>query len=371
MAVLTVEQVRDLASIRSDDAAITSCYLDIDGRRHLKHQDYESELDTLLRRARSRVNGNAQVRADLDRIEQFVKGGLDRSSTRGLAIFACQSTELWKVIELPVPVRSQIVVNRAPAVSQLEALLEQSGRLAILLADRQRTRLFVFQLGDLIEHVEDLDELPRDYDSRGERERGDVSSHVSELNHQHLRHAAAVAWELHQREPFDQLAIGGPDPVATELEHHLHSYLQARLCGRVNLTAAASLDEVRTVALELERDLERSREAEAVALLREAVAAGGKAVAGLDAVLDALAARRVHQLLVSDGFEAPGWHCAPCDRLARVGRSCPSCNQTMDPVADVVEDAVEDALANGCRVEMCIDNADLDVLGRIGATLRY
>jgi len=38
---------------------------------------------------------------------------------------------------------------------------------------------------------------------------------------------------------------------------------------------------------------------------------------------------------------------------------------------DVVEEAVEEALAQSCEVEICVGNADLDVLGGIGALLRY
>jgi hypothetical protein len=45
--------------------------------------------------------------------------------------------------------------------------------------------------------------------------------------------------------------------------------------------------------------------------------------------------------------------------------------EPMERLGDVVEDAVEVALSQGCKVEICIDNADLDVLGRIGALLRY
>ena len=40
-------------------------------------------------------------------------------------------------------------------------------------------------------------------------------------------------------------------------------------------------------------------------------------------------------------------------------------------VDDIVEEAVDVALASRCKVEVCGDNADLDVLGRIGALLRY
>ena len=42
----------------------------------------------------------------------------------------------------------------------------------------------------------------------------------------------------------------------------------------------------------------------------------------------------------------------------------------MERVADVVEEAVQEAFALGCSVVVC-ENADLDVLGRIGALLRF
>ena len=37
----------------------------------------------------------------------------------------------------------------------------------------------------------------------------------------------------------------------------------------------------------------------------------------------------------------------------------------------VVEDAIADALADRCRVITCLGNADLDVMGRVAALLRY
>jgi peptide subunit release factor 1 (eRF1) len=370
VTVLTEDHVRRLASLKGEGSPITSCYLDVDGSRFVRQQDYEKELDLLLRRARTEMDGEL-VESDLERIEHFVKSGIDRSHTRGLAIFACGEQDLFEVIPLPVPVRSRIVVNRTPAVTQLEQLLEESERIAVLLVDKQRVRLLVFALGELMEHDEVVDELPRDYDDRGQSERGGVDHHIDELLHQHVRHAAAVAFEVFQREAFDHLAIGAPDALASELEDALHPYLRERMCDRVSLTPTASLDEVRSAALQLEAAVERQREAELVAQLRGAVAADRRGVAGLDDVLLALAERRVQHLLVSAGFEEPGWHCPECEALSNVGRQCRRCGATMTEVVDVVEDAVEEALAQGCRVEVCVDNADLDVLGRIGAILRF
>ena len=58
--------------------------------------------------------------------------------------------------------------------------------------------------------------------------------------------------------------------------------------------------------------------------------------------------------------------------LARLAcQRCPACSGEMDLVGDVVEEAVEEALVQGCRVEVCVENADLDVVGGIGALLRF
>lgn len=371
MPVVTEDVIRSLAGFKGEQAPVTTCYLDVDGRRYLRHQDYELELDALLRTARTKANGDVSVQADLRRIEDFVKSGLDRSRTRGLAIFACDAHDLWEVIPLAVPVHNRVVVNHAPAVGQLESVLEEYERIGVLLADRQRARMFVFELGELTESSELFEELPRDYDSRGERERGDTQPHVEALTQQHLRRAADVAWAAFQQRSFQHLAVGAADEIANALESLLHPYLKQRLSGRVPVAVNASLDDVRQAAIEIEQRMERAKEAGLVERLREAVATGRRGVAGSASVLAALAEHRVERLLVSQGYEEAGWRCGGCGRLALVGRTCGRCGAEMVPVDDVVEEAVEEALGQSCRVEICVGNADLDVLGRIGALLRY
>jgi peptide subunit release factor 1 (eRF1) len=337
----------------------------------VRHQDVEHELDGVLRDARQRANGHRSVHDDIRRIEAFVKGGIDRSATRGLAIFACAASDLWQVIELPKPVRSCLVINHAPAVGQLESMVQEHEPIGVLLADKQRAQLFVFELGQLIDRSELLDELPRDYDSRGERERGTPEHHREELAHQHLRNAARAAFDLWQARGFHHLAIGAPDAIAGELEQALHPYLRERCCGRIPVGVGASPAAVLAAAEAVEAEVERAREAAVVDRLREAAATGRRGVAGLSPTLTALAQRRVERLVVSKGFAQEGWRCPDTGALALVGPKHPDTGATMDRVSDVVEDAIEEALTQGIPVTICVGNADLDVLGRIGALLRY
>jgi peptide chain release factor subunit 1 len=373
VAVITEDAIRELAAFRGEGTPVTTCYLDVDGRRLVRHQDYEHELEVLLKSAREKANGTPSVTEDLKKIEDYVRNGFDRSATRGLAFFACSAHDLFEVIPMPVPVRSRVVINAAPAVGQLEQFVQDYDRFGVLLVDKQRARMFVFELGELIDKSELYEELPRDYDTRGHSDQGyeREKHHVDELLAQHLRHATQVAFHVFQQHGFEHLTIGAPDAIAAEVESALHPYLRDRYCGRIPVAPGAAIDEISRAAIQLEADVDRRNEAEAVSRLRDAVGAGNKGIAGLEPVLRALHEHRVERLLVSSNFIESGWRCQACRALATVGRSCPVCENEMEPLEDVVEEAVEDALVHGVKVDICEGNADLDVLGRIGALLRY
>ena len=373
MPTITEDTIRQLAGFQSRGAPVVSCYLDVDGRRHVRRQDVEAELDHLLRPVRSNGRRDA-TSADFAQIERYVRDRLDRSQARGLAIFSCSARDLFEVIALPVSVPSRVVINSAPAIGQLEALVQELDRFGVLLVDKQRARMFVFQFGELIDHSELFEAKPRQYDSIGERDLvgyDKAEHHVEELVLQHIRHAADVAFEVFQHDGFDRLTVGTPDGILPTVEALLHPYLQERRCGTIDVAATASIADIRGAAMRMEAAIEREKEATLVAKLRDAVGRGGRGVAGLEATLRSLVERRVEVLFVSHGYHDSGWHCERCGHLCPKGPTCPVDGSQMLRVDDIVEEAVDVALGQSCKVEICSDNADLDVMGRIGALLRY
>jgi peptide subunit release factor 1 (eRF1) len=370
---ISESRIRELAGFKGEDAPVTSVYLDVDGRRRIRARDVELALERMVRPVRERRHqeGQPTVCADLTRIEEFVRGGIDRSRVRGLAVFACSAHDFWEVVELAVPVRDRLVVNHTPYVRELEAVVARHERFAVLLADRQRARLFLFQQGELLEKQELLDLLPRHDDDGGQLGKDQVAGHAAAAAQRHLRNAASAAFALHQDQGFDHFVLAGPEDITAEVERDLHAYLRVRIAGRIHLAVGASDAEIRNAVEEVEADVERVREAAMVDRLRRAVGTGAAGVAGLEPVLGALVARRVETLFVSEGFEAPGWRCGGCGWVGTLGRRCPVCDHEMDQLDDVVEEAVEEALTQACRVAVCRDNADLDVMGRVGALLRY
>jgi peptide subunit release factor 1 (eRF1) len=366
LAPLSRVFVRELAGVRGP-GPIVSLYLDVDGRRHVRPADYEAVFERMAKEhadpsARDLVKRLEQVRA-------WVKAGFDRSRVRGVAAFC--GVGVWETIELPVPVRSQLVVNDTPHVAQLEAVLDNHERMGVLLVDRQRARVFVLELGEMLDRTELFDQLPRHEDDGGDIRRDQAQDHQDAVTQHHLKRAAEAAFAAWQEQRYEHLVLCVPEELDGELRRHLHSYLQRRVAARLGLPAAASEADIRDAVAEVELQIERERKAEVVHRLRVAHASGNAGLAGLETVLPALGERRVGTLLVSLGYEAPGWRCPSCAQLAAKGPRCPTCAERMAKVDDVVEEAIEEALTQDCRVEVCDGNADLDVLGRIGALLRF
>ena len=117
MATITQDSIRALTGWKAAGSPVVTLYLDVDGKRYVRPRDYEMQLEHLLRTAREQSNGNTP-QDDFRRIESHVKGGIDRSNVRGIAIFSCTGEGLWQVIRLPVAVRNQLIVNQAPHVKQ-------------------------------------------------------------------------------------------------------------------------------------------------------------------------------------------------------------------------------------------------------------
>ena len=372
MTVITEASIKDLASFQSAETPVVSCYLDVDGRRHIRPKDYLLELESLKKQLIASHPGQ-NFDADLALMSDYVATHLDRHGVRGLAMFSCAAKKYWKAIRLPVSVSNRLSVSQSPVVAPLEAIVHTLEPLGVLLVDRQRARMFVFQFGEVVERTELFEALPRDYDrrddaSRGSRER--EQHHVDELAHQHFRHSAEAVFRLFQHRGFGRLSIGATDEVYSAVEHELHPYLRERLAPRIHVPVSANETDIAKAAFDIERVVEREREDAAVAKLRDAIGSGNKGTVGLGSVLGALNERRVATLLVSNGFEESGWLCA-CGALAMKGPKCPLDGQEMERVDDVVSDAVDAALREGAHVVTCEANADLDVHGRIGALLRY
>lgn len=370
MSDLDRELLRALAEWRSNQAPVASFYLNVDGRRFPRKQDYEVRAEELCHRLRQEAadlprDHRRSVERDAERFLAFVRE-LERGSTRGVALFSASADGLWEEVLVPRPLSDLVTVAPQPYLLPLEALLETYESFCTVLVDREKARVFFASVGRIEEETDVFDEVPGQHDQGGwsqARFQRHIEVHVQD----HLRRVADLLLRYSERRPFDHLIIAGPEELLPHFERELHDYLRRRIAARVTLPMAATVDEVLERSLQVEEELEARREREILEQVRAQAAAGQSAVLGLEAVLEALNRGRVGTLVVPFGLTREGVRCPRCGWLDVRGELCAGCRAKVETVPDVVDAAVATALRQGARVETLrhVDDAEA------GALLRF
>ncbi len=375
--MITMDRVRELAGERHRPV-VTSCYIDVDGRRNPRAVDVERHLNTLRREVEQRLEEDREllphdyrtsVRSDLERIERFVNQDFDRSNTRGLAIFACSAEGFFEAVGLPFEVHDEVALDRRPRLRQLELGLAEQRTYGVALVDRERVRLFVADATGM-----------REIGSKSERigsrqEQGGwagprIQRHADEIGRRHLEEFAATTREVFREQPVDALIIGGTTEDIVEFRNQLDQDIAARVEGTVAAGTKAPPDEVREAVF---AEIERLREERHRALLERldaALAGGEPAARGLQEVIRALMEKRIEVLVVGDGFTRSGWRCTACDALSLQGGACPTCGGVMEEVDDIVEEVIVRAAGMEAQVERA-DRERAERFSQIAAILRW
>jgi len=375
MAELDQDLLRRLADWSSNGTPVSTVYLDVDGRRYPRKQDFLVRADELCRHLKTEAHelerpARRSVERDTGRILQFFEN-LDRGPTRGVAIFSSSGAGLWEEVRVPRPVKDRAAVAPHPYVMPLEALVETYESFCTVLVDREKARIFLARTGRIREETDLLDDVPGQHDQGGWSQ-ARFQRHIEEHMVQHLKHVSDVLLRYFKRRGFDHLILGGPQEVLAELERHLHDYLRRRVAARTHLAMTSTASEVLERSLHVEEEMEERKERQTVDRLLAAAAAGRGAVTGLREVLGALNEGRVDTLVVPFGLAAEGARCSECGRLAQGGSRCRTCGGPLESLPDVVEASVGAAIRQGARVET-VSFFSRDTLDgtEVGAFLRF
>lgn len=372
--LLTPQELVELGSVESHDAPVVSAYLDLgpDARRD---RTWATRLKSLGRQALDRIDDRRRARVvegELARVERTLSHKLPDLG-RSVAVFACESAGLWHEVALPVPLPNRLEVRPKPYLRPLFRVMDEHDRFLLVVLDDQRARLFVSQLGSIVEVADLIEEGPSLTHGGGWAQMRLQRQHDAHV----LWHAGAVAHATSLAlEKFGAhwfLVAGTPDVLA-EYRNQLAAPVAGRLAGEFRVMATASPSDVAAAAAPLQRDVEAREERSSVEGLAHEPP-GGKAAWGLDATLTALSDGRVMELLVLDDYRSPGGLCADTSRLFAMSEGlCPDCGEAIVPVEDVVDLALERAHRSGAQIDLVRSPEAREMLAArapIAARLRY
>jgi peptide chain release factor subunit 1 len=149
--------LRQLATFDPGDAFVLSVYLDM--RPHVPGENPAIRTGLIVLKDRFRQiektllpRGAAldNFRIDANRVQRY----LDEHAgpwLQGVAIFACNSHQLFEVIETGVPFDNQVALEPVPDLFQLARLVDEQETTVVALVDTNTARLFVTRSGFLEE----------------------------------------------------------------------------------------------------------------------------------------------------------------------------------------------------------------------------
>ena len=360
---------------------VISLYLDLDPERFATAPARASQIRSLIDDATRRVDRGedldhderVSLRADLKRVDAYLNSREPPfQGARALAVFCSSRDDLFETVQLPRPTEARVVIEATPYIEPLVAATAQR-RWAVMLISRRTARLLTGTTSDLREH-ERFDDFVHGQHDQGGYSQSNYERSLEKDADDHLRRAAELVHRCWRREPFDRLALGGPQEMASRLEAMLHEELLGSLAGgRVDVdVATATEDHVRRALQELAKEDEKRVERDALDRLAAGVGSGGRATGGPEETVAALNQRRVATLLLEQRFDRPAARCGSCGLLVLDGDGrCPADGSELEQIEHLREAAVEAAVAQDAEVLVVTHFPDLGPFQGIGALLRF
>ncbi|MBS3966992.1 MAG: hypothetical protein KGZ60_07065 [Truepera sp.] len=271
-----------------------------------------------------------------------------------------------------------------PYVTPLLAALDEQERYGVICLDQERWRYFEVYLGEIEELQDafravnpeawrDLAEgqtgTPPGVPARGGAGKDKFNRRLEAWTQRFYKEAAELLKQTLIARPVNRLILLGPTERWQEFEAAMPSGLKALIVDRLPLPhPALPASEVLTLVTPSLERAEREHERRLLAELRE------RGLHGLEAVLEAIQARRLYLLAVPWRLDMTVYRCEPSGLLTSnalaAAHLCPDEPHAVVPLKDLLPEL---AVQHGIRLEFVRGEAEaeLNQLGGIAALTRW
>ena len=368
-------RLAQLARITRAPSPVVSVYLNtLWADEHQRHR-VRVFLTDEIRKARE-AGGPPALAADLDWIAQ--QGGAliaqaQHADAHGVVLFACGALGLREVLPVRVGVENFFVIAEAPYLRRLVELLEDTPSTLVVFVDGESARLIQLRPDGVGREVTLASEVPGHHRQGGWQliAQSRYQRHIQVHRAQHFDAVAGAVTDLVDEHGVERIVLAGESRAVAVFQKHLEGRIARFVAG----TVAGARHEPSGAFVERARALlgltEGDADAAAVDAALTEAAKGGRAAAGLEAVIDAAARGAVHRLYLLKTFRAPGRQCGGCGALQPgAGPACRICGAATKDV-ELGEALVQRVLATGGSVETVTIHGDLGRAGGLAALLRY
>jgi peptide chain release factor subunit 1 len=314
-------------------------------------------------------------RQSFDRDAERVIEYLDKEvapEANGLAIFACTAADdFFEAVQTAAPIpNNRLYVYEQPHLYPLARLMDQYPRYAVLVANTNSARIYVFGRGKTITS----EQLQGKKTNRTKVGGWSQMRYQRHLENYHLQHAKEVIEALEKivsEDKAEQVILAGEETIIQLLREQMPQQLDGKVIDVLSLDINTPEQEILRLTTEMVRERDSETDAEKVASLIDEYRAGGLAVLGVEETLAALSGGQADELFI---HASPGQISYSEEEVGKVveaySPSGPADLDTSEPRA-VADELIRSAQATSARVTFIEDKDLLAEFGGVGATLRY
>ena len=314
---------------------------------------------------------------DVQAVEDYINLEYDWAA-RGVVIFSSQQEDFFQAYQFNLSVPDKVYVGDRPVIRPLAHLTETFTGWSVVLVDKEKARLFSFDLGELVEIEgvtgEDVKQIKRGGGDAmlGRKGGSGASGNVEKIIEKNIKEMVAYATEFFNAHHIRRIMIGGTDENVARFKEELPKAWQSLVVGEFPMSMTANSAEVFEKAIQESLAANKKVIENLVDKSITMAASGGTGATGLIDTLNAIHEGRVKTLLVLEDFEEAGFRCDGCGYLTTQPlEKCPFCGGQFDRIDSAVEMAVQEALQKGADVKILEENDQLDKAGSIAAIMRY
>jgi ribosomal protein L40E len=366
-------RLAELAKLPPSARPVVSVYLNTRWTDEDQRERVRIFVKNQLRAARAAVPPPAEE--DLAWIEaeaQRIIGQVEFTEASGVALIA-GGENLREVLPVRAAFEDTFVVDSTPSLRPLAGVAQDIVPALVVFVDGVSARIVALGPTGPGEEVTLESEVPGRHSAGGWAALAQTKyqRHIEMHREQHFEATAAAVAALGERHGVRRIVIAGEGRAVALFRQHLSDPLARRVVGVIAGARHETSAVIATRAADYLAHLDEQEDADAVDRMLDAAAKGGRAVAGIEATLEAVNRNAVQQLYLARAFQRPGAMCVRCEALQPpVAGACRFCGA--DTRATELGEAMSSrVLATGGGVSMVGRHAGLDGREGVGALLRY
>jgi peptide chain release factor subunit 1 len=353
---------------------VLSLYLDARVNEQGKRQFMPFVRKQLTERAKSYDNNSLELESfqkDAERITSYLEDGIT-STTSGLAIFACSADDFFEVGEFEAPFeRNRLFVSDRPHVYPLARVADQYRRYAVVLADTNRARIFVFAAGRAI-NEQSIENVKTKRTKVGGWSQARYQRHEENYHLHHVKEVVDMLERIVREEEIEHIILAGDETaVIPLLREQLPKALEEKVIDAINLGIDTPEHELLEESLTVFKRHDSLTDREKVERLLNEYRGDNLGVAGVPDTIAALSNGQVEELLIVASADNLQYDEEEVRKVLELydtdGTMPPEINRRI-----IADELVRRAnLLSSAQVTFIEDDTRLQRVGGVGGLLRY